>query len=116
MESSNIQSGVYAESVFVSECIRRNISVSLPYTHDSSYDAIVDVDGELHKVQIKSSHIVKGMSSYRFYLRKSGIARAYVSSEVDYFALYGQDQGIWWIVPAEALINRDTGSLRTTIY
>lgn len=52
MNLTTTQKGRLAEIAFEAECIRRGITVSRP-TSDARYDYIVDLAGDLKRVQVK---------------------------------------------------------------
>jgi len=84
------QFGCLGEYKFALECMSRGYDVSMPLRHTSHYDLIVDVNNQLYKIQVKShSGIDEGnRSTVKFILISSAKNRAYLKSDVDYFALY----------------------------
>ena len=68
-------------------------NVSQPFSQDSKYDLIVDVDGKLLRLQVKTSRLASP-TSITFNCRstttnvKNCKSRRYSDTEVDYFATY----------------------------
>lgn len=82
--------GLYSELRFTLECVKRGIKVSTPESSRSVYDAIVDYDFKIYKVQIKS-HWKSPNQSNVFELdvrRQRNKNKAYKESEVDFFVVY----------------------------
>ena len=53
MEMKTWQKGEVAVSMFIRRCVEKGITVSRPVSECCRYDAIIDVDGVLMRVQIK---------------------------------------------------------------
>lgn len=104
MDSTALTLGTYAESIFVSKCIFHGLTPSIPYTHDSKYDVIVE-GSRLWKVQVKatakpSQTFKNGTIIYRFMLSSGRATRkTYSPGMVDYYAFYAADIDTLWIVP-----------------
>ena len=84
------QFGCLGEYKFALECMSRGYDVSMPLRHTSPYDLVVDVDSKLYKIQVKS-HSGKdegNRSTVRFKITQKVKNKAYLKSDVDYFALY----------------------------
>ena len=47
--------GEYSESLFATICIERGYIISKPFSHETRYDLIVDINNSLHRVQVKST-------------------------------------------------------------
>jgi len=104
MDSASLALGTYAESVFISKCILHGLTPSVPYTHDSKYDVIVE-GSRLWKVQVKATakptQVFKnGTLIYRFMLSSGRAAKkTYSQDMVDYYAFYAADIDTFWIIP-----------------
>ena len=79
--------------------------VSKPITADSRYDYIVDINGRLLKIQVKTSSLsddggyMKFASSTSHTNTKGTVNKSYTADEIDYFAtMYN---GECYIVPIE---------------
>ena len=90
-------------------------TVSIPLNDTQDYDLIVDIDGELKKVQVKATNTMGTKSAYSLSLRSvSGTTRkAYKTvkdTKVDLlFCLCGD--GTMYLIPVAALNNKSTISL-----
>lgn len=66
--------------------------VSQPLVSDSRYDFIVDINGKLLKIQVKTSHLSEDKSYFEFATStshtntKGTVNHSYTSDEIDYFA------------------------------
>lgn len=102
--------GIYSESIFASECLKRYIEVSKPITDKFGYDFIIK-NGCFKTVQVKSTNRfhkeTKNATSYKIQLTKGANDRCYEKSDFDYLAVYIIPANIWYIIPHE-LINTKT--------
>ena len=71
------------------------------------YDVVVEVDGVLKRVQVKSSENQKNLTSYRFKVGSLGGRSKAVRdpSEVDYFAFVAVDRGAVSYSTTESLLS-----------
>ena len=80
-------------------------SVSIPYGENNRYDFIADVEGNLIRVQVKTSSTKDGGKSYSFSCRSSRtngkrtINKKYSKSEIDYFATFINNR--CYLIPVE---------------
>ena len=85
--------------------VERQINIYLPLSYDSRSDMIVDINGKLKKVQVKSCHLTKEKTGITFnthstYINKNGtIKKPYTKNEVDLFATYYE--GNIYLIPIE---------------
>src|SRR5437762_3677477 len=96
------QKGEWAEVCFAAEILRRGWRIARPYGDSCRYDCIVDCDGHLSRVQVKSvtrrsegrlrSFRVRLIQGRYFHLR-------YTTSEVDVLAVFVIPECMWYIVP-----------------
>lgn len=86
----NNKRGCLAEYRFAVECLKRGYEISMPLLDASIYDCIVDVNGDLKKVQIKSTTKKPERSECRrsVHVRLANNKQAYDLGSVDYFAVY----------------------------
>lgn len=95
--------GNVAESRFIFECTRRHIDVSLPFGDCARYDAIVDIDGKLFKIQIKTLRKLSD-GVYDFATRSNSIkneARKSYVGQIDYFFAYNEEDDVYVLVPID---------------
>ena len=100
------QKGKLTELQCITAFIENGFSVSVPYGDDSRYDFIADKDGELFKIQVKTSSLKKGtenaisFSCRSTHVNCSGVKNTrYTKNEIDYFATYWDNQ--CYVVPIE---------------
>ena len=106
MELNSKQKGKLTEMQCLTAFIEQGCSVSIPYGDDSRYDFIADIDGQLLKIQVKTSSSKKGTSDAIIFscrsthVNCSGVKNIrYNKDEIDYFATYWEGQ--CYIVPVE---------------
>lgn len=97
MELTSKQKGNLTELQCLTAFVAEGCGVSIPYGDNSKYDFIVDIDGKLLKIQVKTSSI-KDEGSIKFSCRTthvncSGVKNEkYSSDEIDFFATYWDGQ------------------------
>lgn len=85
--------------------VERQINVYLPLNCDSRSDMIVDINGKLKRIQVKSCHLTKEKTGIAFkthstYINKNEtIRKPYTKEEVDLFATYYE--GNVYLIPIE---------------
>lgn len=90
---STQQKGIVTEMQVATYLLSLGYNVSQPFSQDSKYDLIVDVDGKLLRLQVKTSRLASP-TSITFNCRstttnvKNWKSRRYSDTEVDYFATY----------------------------
>jgi len=95
------QQGCYCEYLFAATAMKNGFNVSMPLLDASSYDCILEKNGNVYKIQIKyiSSTRIKGKYnkySEQVVLRREGLC--YSIRDVDYFAVYNEiDKGFYII-------------------
>lgn len=90
----------------VYELQKYGINVSKPFSDNSPYDLVIDVNKKLYRVQIKSSaYHQNGAVVFRLaktrYNRTSARLAKYSKEEVDYYALYSILRDKIYILPFE---------------
>ena len=106
MKKNTVRQGEISEQIFANKCfVEYGYMVSNPIG-TADYDLVVDVNGSLKKVQVKSSikgngnvNICKGTNAV-----KSGKQGKYPYPEesVDFFAIHNIPQDDWYIIPRSA--------------
>lgn len=94
------QFGCFAEYRFAIRAMEWGFNVSMPLLDASAYDAIVEKNGVVRKIQIKSISeartIKENREDVQCVLRRDG--KAYPIEMVDYFAIYVErDRGFYII-------------------
>ena len=93
MEITTQQKGITTELYVASYLLSLGYNVSQPFSQDSRYDLIVDVNNKLLRLQVKTSRLVSA-HSISFNCRsttknsKTNKSRSYGESEIDYFATF----------------------------
>ena len=105
-KKNTVIQGEKSEQIFATKCfVEYGYMVSQP-NGTADYDLVVDVDGSLKKVQVKSSikgdgnvNICKGTNAV-----KSGKQGKYPYPEesVDFFAIHNIANDTWYIIPRNA--------------
>ena len=106
MKKNTVMQGEKSEQIFATKCfVEYGYMVSQP-NGTADYDLVIDVNGSLKKVQVKSSmkgdgniNICKGTNAV-----KSGKQGKYPYPEesIDFFAIHNIPQDDWYIIPRSA--------------
>jgi len=105
LKKNTVRQGEVSEQIFASKCfVEHSYMVSQP-NGTADYDLVVDVNGRLLKVQVKSSikgdgnvNICKGTNAVKS--GKQG-KYPYPTGSVDFFAVHSIPQDDWYIIPRE---------------
>ena len=98
MELTAKQKGNLTELQCLTAFYEQGCHASLPYGENSRYDMIVDIDGSLIKVQVKTSSWRVEGESIAFSCRSSHVNASgvknikYTQQEIDYFATFWDGQ------------------------
>lgn len=107
--NENNQKGDVGETRIISEMCKRGYKVALPFGQDWKYDLIVDRNGKLERIQVKSANSRNNCISVNAYsnTRKNGksVERRYKVDEIDWVAVYGIDTDECYFVPSKELDN-----------
>ena len=104
LKKDTVKQGEISEQIFAVKCFAEyGYMVSQP-NGTADYDLIVDVNGSLKKVQVKSSrngngnvNICKGTNGH------SGLKKyPYPEESIDFFAIHNILQDDWYIIPRGA--------------
>lgn len=99
----SIEQGLFAESVFITECIKRNIEIAQPIVDKWGYDFIIHYHGYI-KVQVKSCSAADirypNKPTYKINVRKGKHSRdSYNEGDFDLLACYIIPLDIWYLIP-----------------
>jgi hypothetical protein len=100
------RTGEIIELKFAVKAFERGINVSKPLLGDMPYDLILDHNGELLRIQIKSSNY--NDYGYKVLTSHTGTKQPYTENEIDFFAIYIQPIKIWYLIPVDAIRGRKT--------
>lgn len=97
MELTTQQKGITTEMYVAAYLLSLGYNVSQPLCQDSKYDLIVDVDGKLLRLQVKTARLTDTNSitfNCRSTTKNSSThkSRSYGVDEIDYFATYWNHQ------------------------
>ena len=93
--------GELAELVFAERAAKLGWRVSKPYGESSAYDFVVDVNGKMRRVQVKSVGTERD-GSYRIGSGSGHSSkRAYTRREIDVLAAYVIPEDAWYLIPVE---------------
>lgn len=112
--------GTLSEAMFLAACVAKNIPVSTPYGINHRYDCIIDVDGVLRRVQVKTGryrtrkqsiefNAISSVWNYGSTVRSTGSRR--YDGQAENFGVYVHDIGKVFLVPV-ARITTNTAILR----
>ena len=94
--------GQITETQILLECLKKELSVSIPYGDKSRYDLIIDYQGKLLRIQIKTARkadVLKEAFIFNCYSVVNGKKHKYDKTEIDYFATVWNDKV--YLIPVE---------------
>jgi PD-(D/E)XK endonuclease len=97
--------GEAAEAAFLARATHLGFRVLLPWGESNPYDAAVDFGRALLRVQVKSA------ASYNagYTIKTTGAnGRVYTLDDIDFVVGYVVPEGIWYVIPVEAVGDRAT--------
>jgi hypothetical protein len=97
-ELTRKQRGEMAEAAFVAKAAGFGFAVSKPWGESSRYDLIVDVEGRLVRVQVKSAHRAGEYGGYTFHAH-GNTYKPYRASEIDVLVAYVVPEDAWYVFP-----------------
>lgn len=113
MEYTTNQKGLISEMEVMLAFVKLGYDVSQPLNADSRYDCILDKNGKLYKIQIKTSHLsTSAKNSITFKCRSVTTTlnqykeNKYTANEIDYFATSWQNK--IYLVPVEECSSQKT--------
>ena len=99
---NRIQRGDIAEMVVATEALKNDFTVSMPISHNSRYDLIID-NGILHKVQVKRVYSVNNHGKQVRCVESKRISnkgrQCYEEGSYDYLFACDVDTNDIWILP-----------------
>ena len=104
------QSGCFAEYKFATRAMEQGFNVSMPLLDSSPYDAIIEKDGELFKIQIKYVSADRKKRRDDIQLNLSGLKVFYRLKDVDFFAIYFEEHDGFFIIK-----NKEQRSIRLSM-
>jgi hypothetical protein len=83
--------GDVSEAAVITALIKCGYEVSIPFGENHRYDVIVDKDGILSRIQIKSGRLRKGVINFAAcssHAHRGGLNSRSYHGEIDYFGVY----------------------------
>jgi len=107
------QKGEWAEVCFAAEILRRGWRIARLYGDSSPYDCIVEADGRLSRVQVKSVEKPAGKNRFKVTVAAGrNRKRKYSARRVDLLAILVIPLHSWYLIPLAAVRGRISVSLR----
>lgn len=106
MKMTTKQQGIIGEAQVLAKFESLGISVSVPFGDNLPYDMIIDYEGKLFKIQVKtSSQSKEGVTEFGIKKNRINTQTNYITyyneNEVDYYALYAINRKEFYLVPFE---------------
>lgn len=104
-ELQSKQKGNLTELQCITAFYELGYQISIPYGENSRYDFIADINGDLIKVQVKTSRVKKENEAIVFACRSTNVNtkgtnyHRYTKEQIDYFATFWN--GKCYLVPVE---------------
>jgi hypothetical protein len=105
--------GDLSEAALLYAFVHMGYRIAVPWGENHRYDLIVEIDGRLLKVQVKTGRLRMGsiwFNAYSSHVHRNGGARSY-KGEADYFGVYCPDVRRVFLVPVED-VTENRGCLR----
>lgn len=100
--------GELGELAFLQKAIRMGFLVSKPWGDSDRYDFIVDWEGQLYRVQVRSTECMQGPRGYAVhasvYVGKKIVGLT--KKEIDVLVAYIFPKDAWYVVPVEKFVPR----------
>jgi hypothetical protein len=100
--------GEMAELIFVIKAASLGFAVSKPYGDSEAYDLVIEEDGRLLRIQVKSAFTTVrwgySVAVARHRLRRNAVR--YSAKEIDFVAAYIAPHDAWYIVPVGEIVSR----------
>jgi len=98
--------GDIGETRVLAELIKRGYNVSIPFGHDAKYDLVVEVDGKLKKVQVKTTASKGGKMRVQCrtisnIIKGKQIRVTYTKKDFDYMIVYDTVTDACYNVPMD---------------
>lgn len=96
------EKGELAESKFMSLALEKGFVVSVPFGDSSNYDFVLDFNGKLNRVQVKS--VFSKHEQKDRYVAKTGWGCNKVPyTDVDVVVVFVQPEDAWYMIPIHQL-------------
>ena len=92
--------GEWAELRFMTQAAERSLMVSKPWGDSAPYDLMVEHQGHIRRVQVKSTSY-KHDGAYKCHVTANGVS--YPHNHLDFIAAYVIPTDTWYIIPIKAV-------------
>lgn len=102
--SKNRQKGDLAEEKFRTRCVEKDYGLSKPISEEERYDFVLDLDGELLRVQVKHGRPIRDGDVLEFNVasvNNDGTRNTYTEKEIDAFGVYAPIQDQCFLIPID---------------
>ena len=96
--------GEISESIIISEMLKKELNVSIPFGENTPYDLIIDRNGELEKIQCKTGKLKEGVIRFNTVSTRSNFSETSEKSykgRIDKFMVYCPDLDSLFEIPEE---------------
>ena len=94
--------GEIAEADFLAKAAGMGMWVAKPWGDSRKYDFIVDAEGRLQRVQVKSAYSEGRDGGYSFRMHGNS-QKAYQADEIEVLVAYVVPKNAWYVFPVSAL-------------
>lgn len=101
--------GEAAEARFLAKATHLGLRVAVPWGDSATYDLIVDGQGKLSRVQLKSVWVRRSNNRQAYQVcvcRGNDRKQPYAATEVDFVVILVCAEPAWYIIPVRALAGR----------
>lgn len=98
--SKSKRTGNISELEFLLNASKKGLSVSKPYGDDERYDFIVEFNGKMKRVQVKSVNSTSNSSKSSQVYNVTFNGKCY-KKDVEILAIYLIDKNVWYVIPAK---------------
>ena len=110
----NKRDGEYAELLFMAKATSLGFAVLQPFGEMAPYDFILDADGSMHRVQVKSTRY-RDADRYRIHVTHGTTKHRYDHGKVDVLVAYVAPHDAWYVIPSKELLHRSAFSFKPHI-
>jgi hypothetical protein len=90
--------------------VSKGLKVSKPWGDSAPYDVGIEYLGRLIRVQVKSTSY-RLANGYLCGFRPNQRRKRYARRKVDFFAAYIVPEGVWYVIPAAAVLKTKSSDL-----
>lgn len=116
MKCSTKRKGNKAESVILSEFVKNEIPVSLPFGDNEKYDLIIELKSKFYSVQVKHGNLKNGviLVDLRHRIGVKRIKYETYYNKVDLIAVWCEQNNMSYLLPMDLFGNKILAILRIT--